>query len=96
MVARFRHHRGNAEAVELEMEARLLLDWIHHASGARIHGRALDDTVVLLGPLEPRGRTAVPGRFAVRARLLADDDAGRPRSARAPADDEPSLTLSLY
>jgi hypothetical protein len=48
-LGRFRHHRGVARYLEVAAEARLLIDWLHQASGGRVTGRAADDTVVLLG-----------------------------------------------
>ncbi len=88
-VARFRHHRGQADGLTIAVEARVLLDWLHRASGGRLTGRAFDDMLVLSGRLD-----AGP-RFTVRARFFPDDgeDAGA-RGAEAP--DEPLLVLSLY
>jgi tetratricopeptide (TPR) repeat protein len=80
-IERFRHHRGHADGLELGVDARVLLDWLHRVSGGRLGGNAHDDSLVL------SGRTDEGARYTVRARLVADPD---------PTDDEPTLTLSLY
>src|SRR5690606_20860428 len=81
---RFRHHRGDAELLEIAVDARALLDWLHRVSGGRIGGTAHDDTLVL------SGRTRHGARYTVRARVIADG--GRPSGD----DDEPTLVLSLF
>lgn len=80
-IERFRHHRGQADALELSVDARVLLDWLHRVSGGRLGGNAHDDSLVLAG------RTDDGARYTVRARLVADPE---------PTADEPTLTLSLY
>ncbi|TNF36285.1 MAG: tetratricopeptide repeat protein, partial [Deltaproteobacteria bacterium] len=80
-IERFRHHRGQADGLELAVDARVLLDWLHRVSGGRLGGNAHDDSLVLAG------RTDGGARYTVRARLIADPE---------PTDDEPTLTLSLY
>ena len=81
-IERFRHHRGEADEVAISVEARLLLDWIHRASGGRISGRATDDSLVLMG-------TRGDARYTVRARFLPDPSG-------PPAGGDPTLLLSLY
>ncbi|MCA9518129.1 MAG: tetratricopeptide repeat protein, partial [Myxococcales bacterium] len=82
-IERFRHHRGDAELLEIAVDARALLDWLHRVSGGRIGGTAHDDTLVL------SGRTRHGARYTVRARVIAD---GQPSGD----DDEPTLVLSLF
>jgi tetratricopeptide (TPR) repeat protein len=80
-IERFRHHRGDAEGLQLGIDSRVLLDWIHRASGGRLGGTAQDDTLVLAG------RTTDGARYTARARLVSDHDQDQ---------DEPTLVLSLY
>ncbi len=78
---RFRHHRGVADSLEIAVDVRLLLDWLHRESGGRLAGSAGDDTLVLAG------RTPEGARYTVRARIVATADE---------ASDEPMLLLTLY
>ncbi|MEC9071729.1 MAG: tetratricopeptide repeat protein, partial [Myxococcota bacterium] len=71
-VSRFRHHRGSAQVVEISIEARLLLDWLHRVSGGAITGRAADDSLVLMGVAEGGAR------YTARARFVPEGDDGEP------------------
>ncbi|PIE16290.1 MAG: hypothetical protein CSA66_07545 [Proteobacteria bacterium] len=82
-IERFRHHRGEADSLEVTVDARVLLDWLHRVSGGRLGGTANDDTLVL------SGRTRHGARYTVRARIIADPEGDDD-------DQEPTLTLSLY
>ena len=83
-IERFRHHRGDADGLEVQIEARVVLDWLFRVSGGAIVGSAHDDALVLSGRIQGSDT-----RFTVRARVLPD---------RAGKDDtgEPLLVLSLY
>lgn len=94
-VARFRHHRGVARALDLALEARLLLDWLHGASRGRLTGRAVDDALVLFGQVDPDAKGGgIRSRFSLRARLLPDPQPLLP--GLSGAEDEPTLLLSLH
>lgn len=83
---RFRHHRGLAEELSLNLDSRLVLDWLNQASGGLIGGFAHDDQLVL------SGRTEQGIRWTMRARLVpdpADDQTGDHTG-------EPLLVLSLH
>ncbi|MCC6622372.1 MAG: tetratricopeptide repeat protein [Deltaproteobacteria bacterium] len=92
-IERFRHHRGEAESLEVLIDARVVLDWLYAVSKGQIAGSAQDDALVLAGR-SPEGT-----RFTVRARLMPDRPDGRDgrdgREEHQPAG-EPLLVLSLY
>jgi tetratricopeptide (TPR) repeat protein len=81
-IAQFRDCRGRAASVVLDVEARALLDWLHQVSLGEVSGRAVDDTLCLVGRLPE-------AHYIMRARLVAPE--GEQGEAK-----EPELGLSLY
>ena len=81
-IERFRHQRGVAEELGLQIDARMALDWLYRVTDGAIAGSARDDSLVLVG------RTEQGTRYTVRARIVPDE--------RDAATGEPILQLSLY